>query len=244
MTSDTGQFAQAADPFTVVLIASFPPPSIGREFDASDVNDPLRAGRVDPADLGTQHWLWESAVRSLLNTVFARGGTVVTTLDDEFVTLVWGIAQKYAPPVAAEHGEFPGDPVVYAVTDSQDAFNNAIRSEREGGAGRINGESWFTLLEGTGLVEARLLEPDFVELPGPGPRFGVSLRPVELTELEGQLLSAAEQVTFVQWPGQYTDGNSWPNASAVEMEGDAPPLHYHLESLVDSWTNRGRRPQF
>jgi hypothetical protein len=117
MTWQDSEHAEThGEPFTVLLAAGSATPIV-EESDGGDASKPTsRARELEPPPIRT--WLWESTLSSLLHAVFVRGGTVATMLDGELLPFVWGIAQQYAPTVAAEHGESPTEPVVYALTTS------------------------------------------------------------------------------------------------------------------------------
>jgi hypothetical protein len=225
-TNDTGLPRQ---PFTVILSVGLPKPKVGGPEENPE--EPFPEERAhDELPITGRHWLWQQSVSALLHAVFVRGGSVAARLDDELLPFLWGTAQVHAQPVPAEHGEMPSEPPVYVLATDRDERRQDADSEADSPSGAF---------EVTGLVRVHRVGPDFSEIPGPRPHFGVVLWPDRATEADLRFLSSVEGFTVVRWWDEPSPAMRNLRAAELIVEGSAPPLHYLLERLVDSWLEGG-----
>lgn len=217
-------------PFTVVLSVGSAMPSVGGPDETDSTSHSDRSHGTEP--VSSRSWTWQPSVSALLHAVFARGGTITARLDDELLPFLWGSAQVHAQAVPAEHGETPTEPAVYALTSAMDEHPDPKRSERS--------DSVAGAFEATGLVRVQPFTRDIQQIPGPGPHFGVVLWPDETIEEDLPLLYLTESIAVVRWWDAPPVEQLGPDTEDIAVEGDAPPLQFIIERLVDSWIAGGR----
>ena len=178
---------------------------------------------------------------TLLNSVFARGGAVAMALDEELLSLVWGVAQKYAVALDAEPGDFVPEPLVYVITTSaDDLVDYPDDGRRIRGAHEQGTEPFATAFADTGLVQLQVMNADTQHAPGPGRHYGLMLQANEVSNVDRRLLSMADEVTAVRWADQPAPQQPELAAEVLLLEGEAPPIQFLIEDVIAVWSGPQR----
>jgi len=220
---------EQVEPFTVVLSVGPPDPALGRPGRTGPerliITDQNAAGR---------HWMWQQAVMAVLHAVFVRGGSVVSTFDDELFPLLWATALTYAEPAPAEHGARHLDAPLKVIATSG-SWYEGIQGDN---ARPIDSISAF---EATGAVLV-FRDSDDLWAHSSGRRFGVVLWPDSSTADDLPLMRGLERLAVLHWP-DYRVERAWLPLESEDLpiEGDTPPFQHIFEARLDEWLGRSSR---